>query len=27
LSGMPDDDGPFGQGGQVPAFLLREPPK
>ncbi len=24
---MPEDDRPFGQGDQVPAFLLREPPK
>ena len=27
LSAMPEDDRPFGQGEQVPAFLLRKPPK
>jgi len=26
-SAMPEDNRPFGQGDQVPAFLLREPPK
>ncbi len=27
LGAMPEDSRPFGQGDQVPAFLLREPPK
>jgi superfamily II DNA/RNA helicase len=27
LSAMPEENKPFGQGDQVPAFLLREPPK